>query len=241
MKRLVLSVIILTAASQLHLAAADVPVNTLTAAEKAAGWQLLFDGTDFAGWHNFKQEDVRPGWQVKNGMLICADPHNAGDIVTSNTFSWFELELDYNISEAGNSGIMFHVTDDGDRVWATGPEFQFEDNQKATDKIRCGWLYQLYQPPIDPKTGATLDATKPVGEWNHVRLVISPDKCEHYINGVKYFEYVLGSDDFNARVAKSKFSRMPFFAKSNSGYIALQGDHGQISFRNIKIHPLPAK
>jgi hypothetical protein len=214
--------------------------NTLTRAEKADGWKLLFDGQSFAGWHNFKQEGVRPGWQVKDGALVCADPHNAGDIVTSNKFDWFELQLDYNISEAGNSGIMYHVTDAGNRVWETGPEFQLEDNQKAADPVRCGWLYALYQPPVDPATGKTLDATKPVGQWNHVRLVISPDKCIHEINGVKYFEYVLGSDDFKARVAKSKFGRMPLFAKSDVGYIALQGDHGSVSFRNIKIRPLSA-
>jgi len=241
MKRILLYATILTTTIHFQLAAADAPINTLTPAEKAAGWQLLFDGMDLNGWHNFKEEGVKPGWQIKDGTLVCADPHNAGDIVTSNKFEWFELELDYNITEAGNSGIMFHVTDDGQRAWATGPEFQLEDNQKAADKQRCGWLYQLYQPPIDPKTGAPLDATKPVGEWNHIRLVISPEKCEHYINGVKYFEYVLGSDDFNARLAKSKFAKMPFFAKPASGFIALQGDHGQVSFRNIKIHPLESK
>jgi hypothetical protein len=220
--------------------AEDAVINTLSDSEKAAGWQLLFDGQDFAGWHNFKQDGIRPGWQVKDGALVCADPHNAGDIVTTNKFDWFELQLDYTISEGGNSGIMFHVTDDGGAVWATGPEFQLEDNVKAADPIRCGWLYALYQPPVSPATGKILDATKPVGQWNHVRLVISPEKCTHEINGVKYFEYVLGSDDFNARVAKSKFSKMPFFAKSNSGYIALQGDHGSVSFRNIKIRPLTA-
>jgi hypothetical protein len=100
---------------------------------------------------------------------------------------------------------------------------------------------RLYQPPIDPKPGKTLDATKPVGEWNHVRLLISPEKCVHEINGVKYFEYVLNSDDFKDRVAKSKFSRMPLFAKFEKGYIGLQGDHGSVMFRNIKILPLPAK
>ncbi|MEJ0088597.1 MAG: DUF1080 domain-containing protein [Limisphaerales bacterium] len=215
--------------------------NTLTKAEQKAGWILLFDGQDLSGWHNFKKDGVRPGWQVKDGALVCVDPHNAGDIVTSNKFDWFELELDYNISEGGNSGIMFHVTDDGGAAWATGPEFQLEDNAKAADLQRCGWLYALYQPPVDPATGKTLDATKPAGEWNHVRLVISPEKCVHEINGVKYFEYVLGSDDFNARVASSKFGKMPGFAKSNSGYIALQGDHGSISFRNIKIRPLEEK
>ncbi len=212
--------------------------NTLTAREKAAGWILLFNGENLNGWHNFKSDTIRPGWQVKDGTLACVDPKNAGDIVTAEKFAGFELELEYNISHAGNSGIMYHVTDEGSAAWATGPEFQLEDNVEAHDPVRCGWLYALYQPPADPKTGKPLDATKPVGEWNHVRLVISPEKCEHVINGVKYFDYVLGSEDFNNRVAKSKFGKMPLFAKSDRGYIALQGDHGQVAFRNIKIRPL---
>ena len=81
-------------------------------------------------------------------------------------------------------------------------------------------------------------ATKPAGEWNHIRLVVGPDKCEHWMNGVKYFDYVIGGEDFNARLARSKFSKMPLFAKAAAGRIALQGDHGQVSFRNIKIRPL---
>jgi len=175
---------------------------------------------------------------VKDGALVCVDPHQAGDLCTNDKFDWFELELEYNISEGGNSGIMYHVTDEGGNAWATGPEFQLEDNKEAKDPIRCGWLYALYQPPNDPATGKPLDATKPAGEWNKIRLVISPTKCEHIINGVKYFDYDLKSDDFKERVAKSKFGRMPLFAKSDSGYIALQGDHGQVSFRNIRIRPL---
>jgi hypothetical protein len=210
------------------------------AEDLAPGWKSLFNGKDLTGWHNFKSQGVRPGWQVKDGALVCADPHNAGDIVTKEQFDWFELELDYNISKAGNSGIIFHVTDEGGAVWATGPEFQLEDNQEAADPVRCGWLYDLYQPPIDPKTGKILDATKPVGEWNHVRLLISPEKCVHEINGVKYFEYVMDSDDFKSRVAHSKFASMPKFAKVHKGYIALQGDHGQVMFRNIRIRPITA-
>ncbi|MES2573142.1 MAG: DUF1080 domain-containing protein [Verrucomicrobiota bacterium] len=214
--------------------------NTLTAEEKAAGWTLLFDGQTLNGWHNFKAEGVRPGWQVKDGALTCVDPHQAGDIVTTEKYAWFELQLEYNISEAGNSGIMYRVTNDGGAAWATGPEVQLEDNVKARDAVRCGWLYALYQPPVDPATDKPLDATKPVGQWNHVRLLISPEKCQHDINGVKYFEYVLGSDDFKARVAKSKFGSMPHFAKADSGFIALQGDHGQVAFRNIKIRRIEA-
>ena len=229
---------LLFAVSSFYCVGADEGINTLTPAEKAAGWKLLFNAKDFSGWHNFKKDGVRAGWQVKDGALVCVDPHNAGDIVSPEKFGAFELQLDYNISEGGNSGIMYHVSDEGGAVWATGPEFQLEDNAKAADPVRCGWLYALYQPPIDPKTGKPLDATKPAGQWNHVRLLITPEKCEHEINGVKYFDYVLGSEDFNKRVAASKFASMPGFAKSGNGYIALQGDHGQVSFRNIKVKDL---
>jgi len=219
-------------------AAEAAQANTLSEEEQKAGWKLLFDGKGLEGWHSFKMNSVRPGWQVKDGILICADPHNAGDLCTNDQYDWFELQIDYNISPAGNSGIMYHVTDEGRAAWATGPEVQLEDNAAAADPVRCGWLYALYQPPADPKTGKPVDATKPAGQWNHIRLRISPEKCEHEVNGVKYFEYVLGSDDFKQRVAKSKFGKMPLFAQSDSGYITLQGDHGQVSFRSIKIRPI---
>jgi len=240
MKHTFLSALLASAALQLT-AAEEVKLNTLTDAEKAAGWKLLFNGKDLSGWHNFKKEGVRSGWQVKDDTLACVDPHNAGDIVTADKFAWFELELDFNMSEGANSGIIFHVTDQGGAVWATGPEIQLEDNAKAGDPQKCGWLYGLYKPANDPATDKPIDATKPAGQWNHLRIVIGPEQCLHEMNGVKYVEYVLGSDDFKARVAKSKFGSMPKFAKSDSGYLALQGDHGQVSFRNIKVRPLEAK
>jgi hypothetical protein len=219
--------------------AGDTP-NTLTEAEKKAGWKLLFDGKSFDGWHNFKREGVRPGWKVEDGKLVCADPKNAGDIVTKDKYDWFELSLEYNISEAGNSGIMFHVTEAGRATYETGPEVQLLDNKKGGDPQRSGWLYQIYKPEVDPKTNQPLDATKPVGEWNHVKIVIAkaPGKSSVTMNGTKYYEFEYGSDDFKARVAKSKFAKMSNFAKADSGFIALQGDHGSVSFRNIKLRPL---
>ena len=86
-----------------------------------------------------------------------------------------------------------------------------------------------------------VDATKPAGEWNRLRLLISKERCEHEMNGVKYFEYVMGSEDFARRVKASKFGSMPGFAKYETGYLALQGDHGVVSFRNVKIRPIGAK
>lgn len=231
--------LLLAAGCALAACAQEAAPNTLTAQETAAGWKLLFNGTNLDGWSNYGRKDVSPGWISTNGVLLCADPRIAGDIVTAGQYGGFELQLDYVISRGGNSGIMFHVTDGQPATWASGPEFQLEDNALAADPIRCGWLYALYQPPIDPATQKPLDATKPAGQWNHVRLLVTPEKCVHEINGVKYFEYRIGSDDFNKRVAASKFAAMPAFAKSSTGRIALQGDHGAIAFRNVKILVIP--
>jgi len=214
--------------------------NELTAEEKKEGWKLLFDGKTLDGWHNFKKDTVNSGWAVKDGTLACVDPKKAGDIVTADKFDWFELSIEYNISEAGNSGIMFHVTTDGDAIWATGPEIQLLDNVKGADPERSGWMYQLYKPEIDPKTKKPIDATKPVGEWNHIRVAIAPPPAKSFVevNGVKYYDFVWNSDDFKERVSKSKFKNMKNFAKSDTGFIGLQGDHGAISFRNIKLRPI---
>lgn len=217
---------------------AEEPQNRLTPAEVDAGWRLLFDGQSLAGWHTFGRDEPLPGWKVADGVLHCADPSQAGDLCTEETFAWFELSLEYNIAQGGNSGILYHVSSEGPATWASGPEFQLEDNMEARDPVRCGWLYALYEPPVDDDTGRPIDATLPAGQWNKVRLLVSPSSCVHEINGVKYLEYQLGSEDFQRRVAASKFARMPLFAQRPAGLIALQGDHGRVSFRNIKVRPL---
>lgn len=214
--------------------------NTLTPDETAAGWKLLFNGKDLNHWHNFKSDTIRPGWQVQDGTLACVDPHNAGDLSTGEQFGSFELVLEFKMGEGANSGIMYHVSDTENAAWATGPEFQLEDNAKATDPQRCGWLYGLYKPENDPKTSKPVDATKPAGEWNTLRLLVTPEKCVHEINGVQYFEYVKGSDDFKKRVAESKFGGMKNFGKFDKGYLVFQGDHGKVSFRNVKVREVKA-
>jgi hypothetical protein len=206
--------------------------NTLAAEETKAGWKLLFDGKTTNGWRGFKRDAVSPGWQVANGELSWVEK-GAGDIITVDQFGSFELSLDYKISKGGNSGLMFHVTEEGKTPWQTGPEIQIQDNVDGHDPQRAGWLYQLYKPDTD--------ATKPAGEWNELRIRITPEKCETFMNGVKYNEFVKGSTDWNERVAKSKFGAMPLFGKATKGHICLQ-DHGNpVSFRSIKVRSLDAR
>ena len=217
---------------------AEAPPNTLSATEVQEGWKLLFDGTSTAGWRNFQKEGVSPGWQVVDGELRRVEK-GAGDIITAEEFGAFEVILDYKISPGGNSGLMFHVTEENPKPWHSGPEIQIQDNLAGRDPQKAGWLYQLYKPEGDADKEA--DATKPAGEWNTLRVLITPAACETSMNGVKYYSFVKGSPDWDERVAKSKFSAMPAFGKATKGHLTLQ-DHGDlVSFRNIKIRPLDAK
>lgn len=210
-------------------ALAEDSINTLSEAEQKAGWQLLFDGTDTSQWRNYKKDTISSGWKVQDGVLSRVDK-GAGDIITRKTFAAFELILDYNISKGGNSGLMYHVTEEEQTPWRTGPEIQIQDNIDGHDPQKAGWLYQLYK--------SETDATKPPGQWNTLRVLITPEKCEQWMNGVKYCEYVKGSEDWKQRVAASKFSKFEKFGVPASGHICLQ-DHGNlVSFRNIRIREI---
>lgn len=216
----------------LALALCQSPANTLTDQERKDGWMLLFDGATTKGWHNFKANSVGQGWQIVEGTLKVADPAKAGDLVSEGVFDWFELKIDFNVTKGGNSGIMFRVTDSGEATWHSGPEIQIYDHPQQEGVETTGYLYQLYKP------AKGVEASKPAGEWNSLLLHIGKDKCWTELNGVRLYEFVYGSEDFWARVAKSKFAKYPGFAKAESGSIALQGDHGVVSFRNIKIRRL---
>lgn len=204
--------------------------NTLTAAEKAAGWKLLFDGRTTDGWRGFKAPAPDPGWTVKDGTLG-PDPKTSKDIITKETFGDFELAFDWRISPKGNSGVMFRVVEEGDQTYFSGPEYQVLDNSRGEPPLeRAGALYGLYAP--------ARDVTRPVGEFNHSRIVLRGGKGEHWLNGVKVVEYDLDSPEFRAKVAGTKFRAWPQFASSRTGHIALQNHGDEVAYRNIKIRPL---
>ncbi len=200
--------------------------NTLTDTEKAEGWKLLFDGKDLAQWRNYQKDGLSDKWRIEDGAFTLTEK-GGGDIITKETYGAFELKLDYRISKGGNSGLMYHVTEEEGTPWRTGPEIQIQDNVDGHDPQKAGWLYQLY--------AADVDATKPAGEWNTIHIVITPEKCVHTMNGTPYVEYVKGSADWDAKVAASKFAKFARFGKPTRGFICLQ-DHGNVvSFRNVKI------
>jgi hypothetical protein len=164
---------------------------------------------------------------VENGVFRIVDPATAGDIVTKEKFAWFELVLEFNLGKGQNSGILLRVADGSEKAWHSGPEVQLYDHPVQDGVETTGNLYQLYR--------LEKDLSKPAGEWNRMRIVIAPDKCFVELNGVRGYEFVWNSPDFLARVAKSKFRAYPEFAKAETGRIGIQGDHGLVAFRNVKV------
>jgi hypothetical protein len=220
--------------------AADKPaLNTLTDKEKADGWKLLFDGKTTNGWHKYKGKTVGDQWKAVDGALTLShkDGKDGGDIITDDAFDSFELAIEWKVSPGANSGIMYHVAETEEAPYFTGPEYQILDNIKHEDGKRketsAASCYALYAP--------SKDVTKPVGEWNQSLIIIKGNHVEHWLNDVKVVEYELGSDDWNKRVAASKFHEWKKFGAIKKGGIDLQ-DHGDdVAYRNIKIRPLSPK
>ena len=211
---------------------AQEPQNVLNADEKAAGWTLLFDGQTPRGWRGYKKDTFPRGWAVEGGCLVRVGP--GGDITTDSEFDNFELQLEWRISPGGNSGVFYRVDEKCGWPWETGPEMQVLDNAEHVDgrdpKTSAGSNYALYAPQQD--------VTQPVGFFNQVRIVVDGARVQHWLNGVKIVEYVLGSSQWRRRVAASKFNSMPNYGQVKKGHIVLQ-DHGdKVWYRNIKIRPL---
>ena len=217
----------------------DSAANTLTAAEKKAGWTLLFDGHTVDAWHGYKRPDATESrWKVEEGMLTLPpdngrDTHGQRDIISKDTFEQFELVFDWRIASGGNSGVKYFILEDLDS--AVGHEYQLIDDERHADaKVgphrQTAALYDVLPAADRP--------TKPAGEWNTTRIVISGQTVEHWLNGKKVLQYELNSPALNAAIAKSKFKSIDRFGKRQNGHILLQ-DHGdQVWFRNIKIRRL---
>ena len=217
------------------------PTNQLTAAEKKAGWILLFDGKSLNGWHGYKKPDTTgTRWQVEDGLLTVnpgngTDTRGALDIITAVQFDRFDLTWEWRIAEGGNSGLKYFVLED--LPSAIGHEYQLIDDERHADaKVgphrQTAALYDVLPAQNRP--------LKPAGQFNQSRIVSNGTTVEHYLNGTRVLQYELDSPALREAIAKSKFKDVARFGKLQNGFILLQ-DHGdRVWYRNIKIRKLPA-
>jgi hypothetical protein len=219
-----------TVAAFVLLASCRAGIVTGAAPTPAGPWRTLFDGSSLDAWRGYQGKPIPTGWHIDGNTLAKTVP--VADIVTKDEFGDFELELEWKIGEAGNSGIFYRGSEEYNHIYWSGPEYQLLDDIKAEDnhtRLTCaGAAYGIYPSPEGH--------LKPVGEWNKTRIVAKGTHVEHWLNGFKLLEYEFGSTDWLARVKGSKFSAWPNYGLAKTGHIGLQGDHtGTLAFRNIRV------
>ncbi|MDJ0652598.1 MAG: DUF1080 domain-containing protein [Xanthomonadales bacterium] len=199
---------------------------------RSSDWQPLFDGQTLSGWRGYHDQSVPNGWRVEDGLLHFSS--GRGDLVTVETFSDFELSLEWKISEGGNSGIFYLAALGADQIYMSAPEMQVLDDERHRDGkdplTSAGANYGLHPAPRG--------VVKPAGQWNAARIKVEDERIEHWLNGQLMVEYTIGSPEWQALVDDSKFTDWPEYGKSRTGHIGLQ-DHGDpVWYRNIRIRRL---
>jgi Domain of Unknown Function (DUF1080) len=256
------------AALSARVLAAD---NQLTAAEETQGWKLMFDGSSFAGWEDpTKKNPPGTNYGIEDGCLkALKHPKLTEDLFTADLYSDFEMLFDWKISPAGNSGVKYRIQDriilppaipgqkfedlvnlslknrrtdrpEKGQEYVVGFEYQTIDNQGHPDGRRggshqSGALYDIYAP--------TQDATKPIGEFNHSRLVVKGDHIEHWLNGVKVVDGSLSAPEVRKASAArwgadSPVTHMLADQPKKECQISLQNHGDEAWFKNLKIRRL---
>jgi len=197
------------------------------------GWRALLEEHGAPAWRGWKAPGLPAGWHVDGSVLHKDGP--VDDLVTNEKFGDFELELEWKIGKAGNSGVFYRGTREYDHIYWSAPEYQLLDDANTEDGksplTAAGSDYGLY--------GVPPGVAKPYDHWNETRLIVRGNHVEHWLNGVKVVEYDFASDDWKKRVAASKFSKYPNYGLASSGLIGIQGDHpGALEVRNIRIREL---
>lgn len=217
-------------------------VGTTVQAQKTNQWESLFDGKSVESLRGYKMQTFpAQAWKVEDGALVTQTDVPNIDLVTKKNYQNFELAFDWKVSEAGNSGVFFHVQEEADHQpgngnspnWLDNFEMQLLDDINFNDKEpkrSAGSLYDLITPQNKQ--------LKPVGQYNQARLVVNKGHVEHWLNGAKVVEYQIGSPQLNQLIKASKYGNNPKFAKSTDGRIMFQHHGQQVWLKNIKVRRL---
>jgi hypothetical protein len=207
--------------------------NELTPEEKADGFKLLFDGKTTEGWRDYKGKSLSDQVAAKDGELVLgAGSH---DIVTNDQYENFELRFEYKIVPDGNTGVMWHVSEEHGAPYESGPEFQILDSYaKVYEKdVAQGNA----SGSICAITPAKKEWSKPAGEWNEATIKVEGTKLYLTLNGHVAADIDTTSDEWKQLLEKSKFSPTKFNTEKK-GYICFQGHGSESSFRNVRIKTL---
>jgi len=197
-------------------------------------WIALFDGSSAAALRGYGEDSLPASWVVEDGELH-ALPGSGLDLITRDTFADFELEFDWRVSPAGNSGVLYRVVESDGPSWTSGPEYQVLDDTGHPDgqdaRTSAAALYGLIAPNADKRL-------EPVGTYNTGRIVVDDGHVEHWLNGSRVIDYEWAGADVRSLVGASKFRDLTGFMAAEAGGVLLQHHGEEVWFRNVRIRRL---
>lgn len=219
------------------------------------GYITIFNGQDFAGWRGYGRVGMPSKWKAEDGCIHFDSQAegDGGDIIFAHQLENFELQMEWKISEGGNSGIFYLAQEVANAngglepIYISAPECQVLDNERHPDaklgvdgNRQAGSLYDMI--PAKPQNA------RPAGQWNSITIRVDHGTITHIQNGVQVLQYTLWTPEWTAMLQKSKFSEKAWptaFSLLNNcggqehkGFIGVQ-DHGNdVWFRNIKVKML---
>jgi hypothetical protein len=168
----------------------------------------LFNGKDLSGWR-LRASDRGNCWSAAGGQLSNNPP--CVDIISEQKFTDFKLHLEFNIVEKSNSGVYLRGRH----------EVQIEDSfGKVIDSLRMGGVYGFLRPVVN--------ASLRPGEWQTFDITVVGRRVTVVLNG----KTIINDAEIPGLTGGALDSD-----EGAAGPLMLQGDHGKVTFRNIRITP----
>jgi hypothetical protein len=238
MPRTVTALAVLLAASLAH--ADDNGWIDLANPKDTSVWKGKFDGWAFA--ESVKLNEKNPKMLAYSGegsILVNGEKGRAKDLVSVKSFSDVELHAEFLIAKGSNSGIKFHAV----------YEIQILDSfgAKELSGDSCGGIYPRAELTpryhhIDKGIAPKVNAAKPAGEWQTLEATfLSPrlDQDGKKIANAKIVKATLNGQLIHEDQELLTPTGSNWTKKEvANGPILLQGDHGPVAFRNVKVREL---
>ncbi len=202
-------------------------LSLLSVPATADDWQTIFNGSDLTGWRPMGGSG--DNWSAADGVLACNGKPGAQWLATEDEYADFELSLEFNVPENGNSGVFVRAPSDG-VPYVDGIEIQVLDDYG--DKWE-GLQPDQYTGSIYAVAAPSKRVTKQAGQWQSMFVRCWQRRLQVKINGHPVLDANL--DDFEEQTKK-----VPGL-KRQSGHIGLQNHGDKISFRNIRVRKLESK
>ena len=204
---------------------------------KSEDWIYLFDGVSTDGWRAYNGDSLPPGWIAKDSVLTFdtelgmeQDYTGGQDIIYAKEeiegAGPPDISPEYQLLDDANYASIHDLTSYNKSMGVTENLQDLQDWQKTASD------YAMH--PAD----ASEKILHPVGEWNTTRIIFTPEKVEHWLNGIKVVSFVPWNEDWQAKKNAGKWKDAALYGSFKTGYIGFQDHSSPIWFRNIKIKKL---